>query len=152
VSKSINLVEYAIDDNNKLYETKSVLIETVFISSSLYDEIVKDYPLVKKSVFEEIKSEDNYSIECFDDSKIVEIISKLENLFISILENESKKIFSKNENIGSNQIATIQNDHIHLKDLEISIKRFRTITNVINIFQLKNNQYSSNASVVLKIG
>lgn len=152
MSKSINLVEYAIDDNNKLYETKSVLIETVFISSSLYDEIVKDYPLVKKSVFEEIKSEDNYSIECFDDSKIVEIISKLENLFISILENESKKIFSKNENIGSNQIATIQNDHIHLKDLEISIKRFRTITNVINIFQLKNNQYSSNASVVLKIG
>ena len=41
MSKNINLVEYATNNNDKLYETKYELIETVFISSDIYDKIIR---------------------------------------------------------------------------------------------------------------
>jgi hypothetical protein len=152
MSKNINLVIYATDNNEKLYEKSSELIETAFISNDLLKEIEKDWPLIKKSVFELAGSEDHYLIECFDDSKIRDILGKLETLFVILLKNESEKILDLTDIVDSSQLPALPFDHNQTKNLEMSILRFRTITNVINIFKLKSNKYTNDASAVLKIG
>ncbi|TVU80994.1 MULTISPECIES: hypothetical protein [Pseudoalteromonas] len=152
MSQSINLVAYQANENGKLYESKTDLIETVFITPSLLSELQKASPLIKKNIFETVGSEDHYSIECFNDSEIEGAIKKLEEVFLSILASDGKKLLGQESKKDSNKLALLSSEHIASGDLDDSINRFRTLTNVINVFKLKHNQYSSDASVVLKLG
>jgi hypothetical protein len=71
---------------------------------------------------------------------------------VILLKNESEKILDLTDIVDSSQLPALPFDHNQTKNLEMSILRFRTITNVINIFKLKSNKYTNDASAVLKIG
>lgn len=152
MSKTINLVEYEIDDQGRLLETKFNLIETAFISPSLYKIITHEHPPVSTPIFESPIGGDHYSIDCFDSSEILNIIGSLEHIFLGNLKSDSEKlIFSDAYSPQSNSLTTLA-DHLKVADLEESIARFREITNLINIFKLKKNQYTPLPNVVLKVG
>ncbi len=152
MSQNINLVAYEAGNDGKLYETKTDLIETVFITPSLLSELQKASPLTKRNIFETAGSEDHYSIECFNDSEVEEAIKKLEEVFLSILASDGKKLLGQENEKDSNKLHLPSSEHIAPRDLDKSINRFRTLTNIINVFKLKHNQYSSDSSVVLKLG
>lgn len=147
MSKSLNLVKYQTDDGGNIFEEYSELVEYVFISPSLIKEIESTFPLIKRKVFEEKGSEERYEIECFDEKDNLKIYVKLEEIFIIILENECKEILGTSETSKSKSVG-----HIKKTDIQLSVDRFRTITNVINIFKLKNEKYENDSSAVLKIG
>lgn len=99
-----------------------------------------------------IGSEDHYSIECFNDTDIEGAIKRLENIFLSILKSDGDKLLDEENPQDSKQLVSKHSGHIKSNDITDSINRFRTLTNIINIFNLKHNQYSSDTSVVLKLG
>ncbi|NWO06605.1 MAG: hypothetical protein HLX50_13225 [Alteromonadaceae bacterium] len=152
MSQSINLVAYEASDDGKLYETKTSLIETAFVTPVLLDELQKKFPLIERNVFEVVGSEEYYSIECFNDSDIEEAIKKLEDIFLSILKSDGEKLLDKEVSQDSENLPSLHSGHIKSSDINDSINRFRTLTNIINIFKLKKNQYGSDTSVVLKLG
>ena len=147
MSKSLNLVKYQTDENGNIYENGYVLVESVFISPDLMLEIERCFPLVKMRVLEEEGSDDAYEIECFDEKDSLSMAKKLRDLFILVLKNEYE------QNIGSSNISESKSvDHIENTNLQTSIDRFRTITNVISIIDLKNEKYENDFSAVLKVG
>jgi hypothetical protein len=152
VSLNINLVEYQAGDDGKLYETKTELIESSFVTKSLLNKLQQSFPLVERNVFEEVGSQDHYTIECFADSDVESIIKLLEEIFLSVLKSDSEKLLNKVSSPNTETLPTLSSEHINSNELNDSISRFRTLTNVINIFMLKHTQYGSNASVVLKMG
>ena len=152
MSHSINLVVYASGDDGKLYETKTDLIEAVFVTSSLLSELKKNFPLIERNIFEEVGSDEHYQIECFDDSDIEGAIKKLEEIFLSVLAADSEKLLGQESLKDSEKLPSTTLGHISSGDLDDSINRFRTLTNIINVFKLKHNQYSSDLSAVLKVG
>lgn len=152
MSQSINLVAYEASDDGKLYETKTDLVETAFVTSALLAELQKKFPLIERRVFEVVGSEEHYSIECFNDSDIEEAIKRLEDIFLSILKLDGEKLLDKEDSQDSENLPTLHSGHIKSSDIGDSINRFRTLTNIINIFKLKKNKYGSDTSVVLKLG
>lgn len=152
MAANINLVEYQSDDDENLYETKVELIESSYISSSLLNKLLQSFPLVERNVYEEIGSEENYSIECFENSDVEEIIKALEDVFLSILSCDSEKLLGGHSSKSSETLPALFEQHINANDINESINRFRTLTNVIYLFKLKQNQYGKNVSVVIKIG
>jgi hypothetical protein len=152
MSQSINLVAYETASDGKLYETKTDLIETAFVTTALLGELQNNFPLIERRVFEVVGAEDHYSIECFNDSDIEGAIKRLEDIFLSILKSDGEKLLDKEDSQDFRNLPSTHSDHIKLSDIGNSINRFRTLTNIINIFNLKHNQYSSDTSVVLKLG
>lgn len=152
MSKTINLVEYEMDEQGRLLEKKFHLIETAFISPSLYSVIIKDHPTVPVPIFESPVSSDQYFIDCFDSSEVIDIIGSLEGLFLRNMKSDSEKLLMSDA--SSDQMYAIRTSADYLKstDLEESIARFREITNLIHLFALKKNQYSALPYVVLKVG
>lgn len=152
MSLNINLVEYQTGNDGRLYETKTELIESSYVTQSLLNELQKSFTLVNREVYEEVTSEDHYTIECFDDSDIESVIQRLEEIYVSILRADSERLLSKVPSQNTENLPEAYTEHINGNELSDSIVRFRTITNVINIFNLKHTQYSSDASVVVKMG
>lgn len=152
MSQSINLVVYEASDDGKLYETNTYLIETAFVTPALLEELQNKFPLIERKVFEVIGSEEHYSIECFNESDIEEAIKRLEEIFLSILKSDGEKLLDKEDSQDSGNLPSFHSGHLKSSDIGDSINRFRTLTNIINIFKLKKNQYGSDTSVVLKLG
>lgn len=152
MSQSINLVAYEAASDGKLYETKTDLIETAFVSTDLLYEIQKNFPLIERKVFEVVGSEEHYSIDCFNDSEIEKIISKLEDIFLSVLKLDGEKLLDNPASQEAKSLPSTNSSYIKSRDISESISRFRTLTNIIHIFNLKNNQYGGDASAVLKLG
>lgn len=152
MSKTINLVEYEMDEQGRLLETKFNLIETAFISPSLYNIITKDHPTVPTPIFESSVSGDHYSIDCFDSSEILNIIGSLEDIFLRNMKSDSEKLLISDAYPAQSNSMTTSADYLKVADLEESIARFREITNLIHLFKLKKNQYSALPAAVLKVG
>lgn len=152
MSLSINLVKYEAANDGKLYETKADLIETAFVTSSLLEELKNQFSLTEKNIFEVLGSEDHYSIDCFNDSDIEAAIRKLEEIFMSILKSDGEKLHGEMEADASENLPSRHPEHIIPKDIEDSISRFRTLTNLIYVFKLKHNQFRADDSAVLKVG
>lgn len=152
MSKTINLVEYEMDEQGRLLETKFNLIETAFISPSLYETITKKHPTVSTPIFESSAGGDYYTIDCFDSSEILNIIGSLEDIFLRNMKSDSEKLLISDAYSPQSNSMTISADYLKVVDLEESIARFREITNLIHIFKLKKNQYSALPTAVLKVG
>lgn len=152
MSQSINLVAYETANDGKLYETKTDLIETAFVSSALLGELQNNFPLIERSIFEVVGCEEYYSIECFNDSDIEGAIKRLEEIFLSILKSDGEKLLGQADSQDSENLPPTHSGHIKSNNLDDSINRFRTLTNIIKVFNLKHNKYSNDTSVVLKIG
>lgn len=152
MSQNINLVAFEISDEGKLFETQTDLIETAFITSSLLDELLKSFSLVEIEIFECLGSEEHYSIECFKESDIEGAIKKLEEMFLSILKLDGEKLLCQADSPDLKNLPSTDTGHIVSKDIDDSINRFRTLTNIINVFKLKHNRYRGDLSVVVKIG
>ncbi|CAN2041820.1 conserved hypothetical protein [Candidatus Magnetomoraceae bacterium gMMP-15] len=161
MSNYLNLVKYQTDKNEKFYEEGCELIESVFITPALLQEIESYFPLVELDVHEEEGTDEKYKIECFDNKDISNILNNLLEDFFLVLH-ESKKILDSSKNIKFKAVETsIKKPMTYLfpllkknikADLQLSIDRFRTITNVIYIFKLKKDKYENDSSTVLKIG
>ncbi|WP_252176555.1 hypothetical protein [Endozoicomonas sp. 4G] len=152
MSQSINLVKYEAANDGKLYETKTDLIETAFVTSSLLEELKGQFSLTEKNIFEALGSEDHYSIDCFNDSDVEAAIRKLEDIFLSILKSEGKNLCDERGGTASENLPSKLSAHISSQDIGDSISRFRTLTNLIHVFKLKHNQFRTDNSVVLKVG
>ncbi|MCU1794046.1 hypothetical protein [Pectobacterium polaris] len=152
MSQSINLVAYEFVCDGRIYETKNELIETAFISTALLKELKKEFPLVERKIYEVPGSEEHYSIECFNDSDIERILNKLEEMFLSVLKSDSERLLGKSDSQDGKSLPSTQSTHIKSSDISESISRFRTLSNIIYIFNLKNNKYGDDTSTVLKLG
>lgn len=152
MSQSINLVAYEPANDGRIYETKTELIETAFVSTVLLNELQKEFPLVERKVYEVPDAEDHYSIECFNDSDIARILIKLEEIFLSVLKSDSERLLGESDSQNGKSLPSTQSTHIKSSDISESISRFRTLSNIIYIFNLKNNKYGGDTSVVLKLG
>lgn len=152
MSQSINLVKYKIATDGRIYETKDGLIEYAFISTALIKELKKEFPLIERKIYEVPGEEDHYSIECFNDSDIERILIRLEEMFLSVLKSDSEKLLGKPDFLNGKNLPSTQPTYINKSDISESISRFRTLSNIIYICRLKNNKYSDNTSVVLKLG
>lgn len=153
MSQSINLVAYESASDGRIYETKSELIETAFVSTALLKELQKEFPLVERKIYEVPAAGEHYSIECFNDSDIERILIKLEEIFLSVLKSDSEKLLGKSDSQDSKSLpSTLSTNIITSSDISESISRFRTLSNIFYIFNLKKNKYGSDTSVVLKLG
>lgn len=152
MSQSINLVAYESASDGRIYETKTELIETAFVSTVLLNELQKEFPLVERNVYEAPDAEEHYSIECFNDSDIERILIKLEEMFLSVLKSDSERLLGESDSKNSQSLPSTQSNHIKSSDISESICRFRTLSNIIYIFGLKNKKYGGDTSVVLKLG
>ena len=152
MSQSINLVAYETTSDGKLYETKTDLIETAFVTTDLLAELQKVSPLIEREIFEVVGSEEHYLIECFNDSDVGSVINRLEDIFLSVLKSDGEKLLGNADSQDSESLPSLHSAHIKSSDISESISRFRTLTNIIYIFNLKNNQYGDDSSVVLKLG
>jgi len=152
MSQSINLVAYELASDGRIYETKTELIETAFVSTVLLNELQKEFPLVEREIYEVPDTDEHYSIECFNDSDIDRILIKLEEMFLSVLKSDSERLLGKSDFQDGKSLPSTQSNHIKSSDISESISRFRTLSNIIYIFNLKNNKYGGDTSVVLKMG
>lgn len=152
MSQSINLVAYEPASDGRIYETKTELIETAFVSAVLLNELQKEFPLVERDVYEAPDAEEHYSIECFNDSDIEGILIKLEEMFLSVLKSDSERLLGKSDSQSGQSLPSTQFTHIISSDIYESVSRFRIISNIIYIFDLKNNKYHDDTSVVVKLG
>lgn len=152
MSQSINLVAYEPASDGRIYETKTELIETAFVSTALLNELQKEFPLVEREVYEVPDTDEHYSIECFNDSDVERILIKLEEMFLSVLKSDSERLLAKSDSQDGKSLPSTQSNHIKSSDISESISRFRTLSNIIYIFNLKNNKYGGDTSVVLKMG
>ncbi|ELE6493773.1 MULTISPECIES: hypothetical protein [Enterobacteriaceae] len=152
MSQSINLVAYESASDGRIYETKTELIETAFISTALLKELKKEFPLVERKIYEVLGADEHYSIECFNDADIERILVKLEEMFLSVLKSDSERLLGKTDFQDDKNLPSAQSTYIKSSDISESISRFRTLSNIIYIFSLKNSKYSGDNSVVLKLG
>jgi len=149
MSQNIFLIQYESDESERLYEENSIIIESTFISSTLLEEIEKQWSLVEKKIYEEKGVDENFKVNYFKDDLTQDICTWLENFFLKLLISESPN--SQVEDASTNT-SLISSDYINKDELSSLIERFRTVTNLIRIFTLKNNKYSDDKSVVLKLG
>ncbi|WP_080171782.1 hypothetical protein [Salmonella enterica] len=152
MSQSINLVAYESASDGRIYETNNELIETAFISTALLKELQKEFPLIERKIYEVPGEDEHYSIECFNDADIDSILAKLEIMFLSVLKSDSERLLKETDFQDNKRLPSVSSNYIQSSDITESISRFRTLTNVIYIFNLKNRKYSDDNSVVLKLG
>lgn len=152
MSQSINLVAYESTNDGRIYETNNELIETAFISTALLKELQKEFSLIERKIYEVPGEDEHYSIECFNDADIGSILAKLEDIFLSVLESDSERLLKKTDFQDDKSLPSVPSVCIQSSDIAESISRFRTLTNIIYIFNLKKSKYSDNNSVVLKLG
>ena len=126
MSKIISLIKYDYLDK-KLYEANSETIETAFISEDYLNIISELMAIVE--IYEDYDSDEFSEIDCIRNAK--EAIKLYENSFKNLIEAQSKNI----------------NNNIH-----DSIVLFRTITNIHHIFWLKEEKFSNDEYVIIKLG
>lgn len=126
MSQIISLVQYNYH-NEKLYEENSETIETSFISEDCID-IIRE-SVGTAIIYEDKGSDESYEIDCV--GNIAENMKLYEDKFIELFEDKDIK---NNEHISN------------------SINLFRTLTNVYHIFWLKNEKFSNNDDVLIKLG
>lgn len=152
MSHSINLVAYGKTKDGMLSESETVeLIETSFITPALLDELELATPLATRDVYGPAGSTVDYSIKCFNDADIEHAINKLKSMFLTTLEADAQKLLTQ----GGESTKTIPIGYVKLGDssaIDEAISRFRIITNVIYIFELKHKKYARDDSVVVKLG
>lgn len=139
MSIKILLVKYELIESDKLIEDNVVIIESAFITSEILEKISTF--ITKRKVYEmldENLNNESFEIECFDDKYITDILFKLEMEFIDLLKNKSSV-----EN---------QDDLLIDQNLRDAIFEFRTITNLIYLFRLKNDKYQNDNSTLVKVG
>ena len=152
MSQSINLVAYGITKDGMLSESKKVeLIEAAFVTPALLDELKLVAPLAKRDVSGSTDSTVDYSIECFDAANIESAIKKLKNMFLIILESDASKLLIKDEE-STKALTVTHGKDANSSAIDEAISRFRVITNVIHIFELKHIKYASDDSVIVKMG
>lgn len=143
MSIKILLVKYELLETDKLLENNMETIESAFITSELLEKISTFK--TKRKVYE-VEDEDSnnepFEIECFDDKNINDILFKLEMEFINLLKDKNN---DKNNDENEDDLLIGQN----LRD---TIFDFRTITNLIYLFRLKNDKYLNDKSTVVKLG
>jgi hypothetical protein len=126
MSQIISLVKYDYYDE-KLYEDNSETIETSFISEDFIQIISESVGTAK--IYEDNSSDEFYEIDCV--GNIEKNIKLFEDKFLEFIKDNNIK---NNENISQ------------------SINLFRTLTNVHHIFWLKNEKFSNNDAVLIKLG
>jgi hypothetical protein len=126
MSQIISLIKYDYS-NNKLYEEHSETIETAFISEDCLN-IISELMAIAK-IYEDYDSDEFTEIDCIRDAN--KAIELYKDRFINLIETQS-------ENINSN--------------IDNSIVLFRTITNVHHIFWLKEEKFSNDEYVIIKLG
>jgi hypothetical protein len=126
MSQAISLIKYNYK-NEKLLEDDLQIIESAFINDELL-KIISD-SIGTAKIYEEADSNNFYDIDCIGDVEIN--IKKLEKKFIKLL---------KEENTKKNVMVTD------------SITAFRILTNIYNIFWLKDNKFSEDHSTIIKLG
>lgn len=139
MSIKILLVKYELIESDKLIEDNVVIIESAFITSEILEKISTF--ITKRKVYEmldENLNNESFEIECFDDKYITDILFKLEMEFIDLLKNKSSV-----EN---------QDELLIDQNLRDAIFEFRTITNLIYLFRLKNDKYQNDNSTLVKVG
>lgn len=149
MSSNIYLVEYKKTPDGRLFEISDPIIEYSFAPMSLIDELSQCSPLAKREIYESTNKDSHYAIEYFQEDHIEAAINKLHEIFLKILSADSKQLLGNTPSHQENEhkLKTENKDAI-----DNSINRFRTITNVINIFKTKHNKYQGNDSVIIKIG
>ena len=139
MSIKILLVKYELIESDKLIEDNVVIIESAFITSEILEKISTF--ITKRKVYEmldENLNNESFEIECFDDKYITDILFKLEMEFIDLLKNKSS--------------VEHQDDLLIDQNLRDAIFEFRTITNLIYLFRLKNDKYQNDNSTLVKVG
>lgn len=137
MSLNISLIEYKSCSNGKLYEEDSEVIESAFLSQTIFEMIKTKCQLCETEIFEEDGSSETSTIENVSDDDIHKIKELLENEFVRLIESkESEELKS-----------LITHDSVFE-----AIEKFRTLTNVYHIFWLKNEKFSKRINVLVKIG
>jgi len=145
MSESFCLVQYQTDPDGHLLEGDSEIIEDVYVSPSLLAEVRKQWPLVERSVLEELGGS-SFKILCFDDVSVKEAKSWLENQFIRMLC-DSKLDFNDLDEEDSDTCPRV----LMRDDIDRVIEKFRYLTNLINLFRIKIEKYSYDATVVIRL-
>jgi hypothetical protein len=139
MSTKILLVKYELIESDKLIENNVVVIESAFITSEILEKISTFK--TKRNVYEVIDENLNnepFEIECFDDKDLNDILFKLEIEFIDLLKSKGNV-----ENLDDLLIG---------QNLRDAIFEFKTITNLIDLFRLKNDKYQNDQSTLVKLG
>jgi hypothetical protein len=145
MSESFCLVQYQSDPDGHLLEGDSEIIEDVYVSPSLLAEVRKQWPLVERSVLEELGGS-SFKILCFDDASIKEAKSWLENQFIRMIY-DSQQDFKGQCNQDSDTCPRV----LTMDDIDRVVERFRYLTNLINLFRIKIEKYNEDATVVIRL-
>ena len=127
MSKIISLIKYDYS-NKKLYEDNSETIETAFISEDCLKIISELMAIVK--IYEDYDSDEFSEIDCIREPK--KALKLYEDRFKNLLKTQSENII---------------NNNIH-----DSIVLFRTISNIYHIFWLKEEKFSNDEYVIIKLG
>jgi hypothetical protein len=119
-----------------LYDDKSNIIESAFITPELIELIEKEKLLANKPLLEETGTTESFEVKCIENSSLNKALSVLENEFMRLLSDASNKLKSV---FNSDETSSLMNE-------------FRTITNLQHVIKLKKEKFEHNPNVVLKLG
>lgn len=137
MSSRIVLIQFTPDKNGNICEDKSISIQDSFISHELLEKLTQNFELIEENIAEEYNSKESSIFEFFHDSEIEQVISFLEESFISSVSSSAKN-FDEEEYINKQQIKLLRGE-------------FRSLLNVIAIFELKNENFKDDKNTRVKV-
>lgn len=159
MSQKLNLVCYQTDsDENRFYEKGLKLISSVELPDSLLEALKTQFELKEKKIYMSIEPEKSFKIKHFDNEDVPKILQKFKESYKDLLLHESAKFHHIRESdiVDSNNLSIAIYDELLEETngniVDISIKIMRTFLDVLGIFAEKNEQYSDDNYIVLKVG
>ncbi|WP_156943126.1 hypothetical protein [Pseudogulbenkiania sp. MAI-1] len=137
MSKQLSLIDYPSSDEGEVYEPENSVIASAFISNEVI------HNLERLGVFEKFRLYEDSSLSDFVEQTRIKqdmidsALREIESEFIRLLD--SKVV---------NEIKKIQSN----ESIDALICEFNVITNIYHILRLKNNNFSSISSAIIKLG
>ncbi len=133
MSTNLTLIKYRLGSNGHPLEDSGEVIASSFISAELFSELVEIAPLATLDIYEEEGSDEYSNTECLHNEKIPEILAFVKAKFINLFEEKKSSIFENNDN-----------------ELDDLISKFRSITNLYQLLEIKNIKYMNDVTAIIK--
>lgn len=135
MSTNLTLIKYQLGTKGRYLEDSGERIESSFISEEDLSELIEVAPLAKLTIYEEDGSDECSEADCLQNEKINEALIFVKSRFIELLSNTDIS-------------ATENTDAVLIE----SISKFRSITNLYHLLEIKRAKYQSDDTVVVKLG
>ena len=135
MSTNLMLIKYRLGINGRYLEDSGELIASSFISEENLSALINEAPLAKLTIYEEDGSDEFSEIDCLQNQEIDKALRFARKKFIDL--------FKKTD------LSAIENSD---DDSTEALSKFRSISNLYYLLEIKHAKYQSDDTVVVKLG